>query len=146
MRLYIASDHAAFKAKAFLMEALGATHQLIDLGTDSEESCHYPKFAISLVREMSRDPGSRGILLCGNGIGVSIAANRFKGIRASRCVSVEDAIMTRKHNDSNIICLGARVSSEEDMLKMSRAWLETEFEGGRHLNRVQMFDHLGERA
>lgn len=143
-KLFIASDHAAFWQKKFLVEKLNSAYDIEDLGANSEESVHYPHFAKLLVENVSKNPDARGILLCGSGIGVSIVANRFKGIRAALCRDEEDAQMSRKHNNSNVICLGGRRTSEDDLLDIVNAWLAEEFEGGRHQGRVEMFDSLGE--
>jgi len=142
MKIYIGSDHAAFDEKAAVIKHL-SDHTVEDLGTFSKESCHYPEFAKAVSNAVQSNQNSLGILLCGSGIGVSMVANRFKGIRAARCLSVEDAKMSKLHNNSNIICLAARMSSMEDIKLMIQTWLDTEFEGGRHLKRVDLFDELG---
>lgn len=143
-KLFIASDHAAFWQKKFLVEKLNDSYDIEDLGTNSEDSVHYPRYAIALVESVLKTPNSRGILLCGSGIGVSIVANRYKGIRAALCRDTEDAEMSRKHNDSNVLCLGGRKTSEDELLEVVKVWLAEEFEAGRHQTRVDMFDGLGE--
>ena len=136
MNLYIATDHGALEQKNELksyVEQLG--HSVEDLGTFSSDSCHYPEYAISLATKVVNS-GGRGILLCGSGIGVSVVANKFKGVTAALCRSVEDAKLSREHNNANVICLGGRSSSIEQMKEMVKVWLSTEFEGGRHEGRV----------
>lgn len=143
--IFVASDHAAFKVKEELKEILFEKGlELKDLGTVSEESCHYPLMAEALARKVANGEG-RGVLLCGSGIGVSMVANRFKGARAALCRTVEDARLSREHNNANIICLGARMSSLEEIHDMLEVWLSTEFEGGRHQERISLFDQWGER-
>lgn len=140
MKLFLACDHAAFEAKEALKAALASHHDLTDLGTHSLDSVHYPEYAQALAKAVLANPGSRGILLCGSGIGVSIAANRFKGIRAALCRDVDDAQMSRRHNDANVLCLSGRKTSISDILKISLAFIETVFEGGRHQTRIDLID------
>ncbi len=142
MKIYIASDHAAFNEKQKLIEHLKENHEIIDLGPDSDQRCNYPDYASAVAKKVQNE--GVGILLCGSGIGVSIVANRYKKIRAALCRTVEDAKLSREHNDSNIICFGARVSAIEDIKKMSDAWLVEEFAGGRHSGRIALFNELGE--
>lgn len=138
-KLYIVTDHAAFEAKEFLKEKLQTKFEVIDLGTNSNESVHYPDYGKKMAQAVL-ESGQRGIALCGSGIGISIQVNRYKGIRAALCRDVEDAQMSRKHNDSNILCLGGRKHSNQQLIEIVNAWLETEFEGGRHQTRVSMLD------
>ena len=140
MQLFIACDHAAFEAKEALKAALAASHHVTDLGTHSQDSVHYPEYAFKLSEAVLSHPGSTGILLCGSGIGVSIGANRFKGIRAALCRDVDDAKMSRSHNNANVLCLGARRNSLPELQAMVNTFLSTPFEGGRHALRVQMMD------
>ncbi len=140
MKLIIASDHAAFQEKESLKKYLeDKAYEVKDLGTNSEQSTHYPLYAHKLSQEVLNEKNSMGILLCGSGIGVSMVANRTKGIRAALCRSEWDARMSRLHNDANVICLGGRVSSLEEMKKMIDVFLSTEFEGGRHQMRIDLF-------
>lgn len=143
MKIYIAADHAAFIQKAALIRELKKDHELIDLGTDSEVSVHYPNFAQILVQKVLADKGAVGILLCGSGIGMSMAANRFKGIRAALCRTTEDAKLSREHNNANVLCLGARVTSNEDSVAIAHTFLSTPFEGGRHQIRTDLMDQWG---
>jgi len=142
MKIFIACDHAAFAAKEALKASLASGHELSDLGTHSADSVHYPEYAAKLALEVLKHPGSRGILLCGSGIGVSIAANRFKGIRAALCHDVDDAEMCRRHNDANVICLAGRKTPAALMAEMCQKFLSTAFEGGRHQTRVEMMEKL----
>ncbi len=140
-KLYIASDHAAYLAKNELKQFL-AEEQIIveDLGTHSEASCHYPQYAMALSQKLQHaEATTQGILLCGSGIGVSMVANRYEWIRAARCCSLQDATMAKAHNNANVLCLGSRVNTIDEMKLMIKAWLETAFEGGRHLERINLF-------
>ena len=143
MKIFIACDHAAYEAKEAIRQHLGNKHELIDLGTHTPDSVHYPDYAIKLAHEVLKHPGSRGVLLCGSGIGVSIVANRFKGIRAALCRDLDDAKMTRLHNDANVLCLAGRKTSIENLMPMVDTFLSTEFEGGRHQQRLDIFKGLG---
>lgn len=143
MKIFIASDHAAFDEKNALRDYLSKNYEVVDLGTHSTESTHYPEWAKKLVENVIQD-NVPGILLCGSGIGVSMTANRFQGIRAALCHDVDDAKMSRLHNNANVLCLAGRKTSVEDMKKMADTFLTTEFEGGRHEMRVKQFNELGE--
>lgn len=138
-KLLIASDHAAYALKKDLKEILSKDYELTDLGTDTEESTHYPLYGKKLAKAVL-ETGHRGIALCGSGIGISIQVNRFKGIRGALCRDEEDAKMSRLHNDSNVLCLGSRSNSRDEVLKIVKVWLETPFEGGRHQTRIEMLD------
>ncbi|MBU0753849.1 MAG: ribose 5-phosphate isomerase B [Planctomycetes bacterium] len=139
MKIKIGSDHAAYTAKEALKTLLrDEGHEIIDAGTDSEESCDYPNYAGMVAESVSRGEVERGILLCGTGIGMSIMANKFRGIRAALCHSVGTAEMSRAHNDANILCLGARILELELIRKITLKWLATPFEGGRHARRLEI--------
>lgn len=140
-KIYIASDHAAFKIKYDLVEFLiGQKLEIEDLGTHSEQSCHYPVYAKALCEKLKdANEFTQGILLCGSGIGVSMVANRYPWIRAARCTSIEDAKMSKAHNNANVLCLGSRVNNLKEMKEMIQAWLNTSFEGGRHQERIDLF-------
>lgn len=137
--IYIASDHAAFNAKEMLKEYLKDRFKVEDLGTHSDQSVHYPEFG-KLIAESVLNSKGRGIALCGSGIGISIQVNRFKGIRGGLCNDVNDAKMTKLHNNANILCLAGRKHSDDTLKEMVDIWLETEFEGGRHQTRIEMLD------
>jgi ribose 5-phosphate isomerase B len=143
MKIYIASDHAAFNEKNELIQKLKNDFEVTDLGTHSAESTHYPDWVRVLVEKV-RSEKVPGILLCGSGIGVSMAANRYKNIRAALCRDEDDARMSRLHNDANVLCLSGRKTSVELMSKMAQIFLSTDFEGGRHLERINQFNQLGE--
>jgi len=143
MKIFIACDHAAFEAKEALRDHLQGKQDVTDLGTYSLDSVHYPDYAVKLAQEVLKHPGSRGLLLCGSGIGVSIVANRFKGIRAALCRDVDDAKMSRLHNDANVLCLSGRKTAVETLKPMVDTFLSTEFEGGRHQQRLDIFKGLG---
>ena len=114
-------------------------YEVTDVGCNSEESCDYPVYAKQVSEEVLKS-NDKGILVCGTGIGMSIAANRFKGIRASHCTDTFTARMTRMHNDSNVLCLGERVTGVGLALDIVDIWLDTEFEGGRHKKRIDMIE------
>lgn len=143
MKIYIASDHAAFNEKNLLVSHLQKEHEVIDLGTNSLESTHYPEWAKKLVDKV-RSEMVPGILLCGSGIGVCMTANRYKGIRAALCRDEDDAKMSRLHNNANVLCLSGRKTAPELIIKIADVFLSTPFEGGRHQVRIDQFDQLGE--
>lgn len=144
---HLASDHAAFEAKKqikdYLLNKYPDQFEIVDHGTNSEKSCNYAHHAVALAEGIQKS-NTRGILLCGSGIGASMVANKFKRVRAALCRSVEEAQLSRLHNDSNVLTLGGRVTPIETMKKMIDIWLETSFEGGRHSERIESFDSLGE--
>ena len=141
MNLVIACDHAGYSmkenVKQYLMEQ---GHSVIDCGTNSTDSCDYPVFAKALCKEINEGRAQLGILICGTGIGMSMAANKVKGIRAAVCSDYFSAKFTRAHNDANVICLGARVTGEGLALELIDIFLNTPFEGGKHLRRIAMFE------
>lgn len=133
----IASDHAGYDLKATLIEDLRAMgHDVLDLGTDSGESVDYPDFADALAAAVKEGRADRGVLVCGSGIGIAMAANRHAGIRAAPCHDETSARLTREHNDANVLALGARLVGVEVARDCLRAFLDTEFAGGRHERRV----------
>lgn len=139
--ILLASDHAGFDLKADLRRALDERgRKVIDLGPGDRSSVDYPDMADSLVQALLTGEATLGILICGTGIGIGIAANRHPSIRAATCHDVTTARMARAHNDANVLCLGARVIGLQVALDCVDAFLETPFEGGRHQRRV---DKLG---
>jgi ribose 5-phosphate isomerase B len=138
-KLFMACDHAAFEEKEKLKAKLSDQFEIVDLGTNSTESVNYSDFGLLLANEVLKN-NAIGIALCGSGIGISIAVNRVKGIRGALCRDVEDAKMAKLHNNANIICFGARRSSFTEIEQMTSVWLSTEFEGGRHQNRIDILD------
>lgn len=141
--VYIANDHAAVALKNELIgyiEELG--FQVINLGTDTDERVDYPEYAEKTAYAVRENPGSLGILICGTGIGMSLAANKVHGIRAAAVSEVYSAKLTRMHNDANILCIGARVIGVETAKMIAEAFLTTPFEGGRHQTRVDQIRAL----
>ena len=137
-KIIIASDHGGYNLKTKIVEHLREKgYEVDDLGTHSTESCDYPIYAKKVAQEVLAT-GHKGILVCGTGIGMSIAANRFDGIRASHCTDTFSARMTRMHNNSNILCLGERITGAGLALDIVDIWLNTEFSGGRHQARLDM--------
>lgn len=141
MKIVLAADHGGFELKEKIKEHLAAKGiEHIDLGTDSEESVDYPKYGKLCGEAVASGLGKWGIVCCGTGIGISIAANKVHGIRCAVVTNPFMAEMCRKHNDANIIALGGRILKTEDALKLVDIWLDTEFEGGRHQRRVDMLN------
>ena len=139
-KIIVGSDHGGFNLKREIIEHLKKqNYEILDLGCYTQESCDYPVVAKTVAEEVLATNG-KGILLCGTGIGVSIVANRFDGIRASHCTDTFTARMTRMHNDSNILCLGERITGIGLALDIVDIWLNTEFEGGRHQRRVDLIE------
>ena len=139
-KIILGSDHGGFVLKNIIkvhLEEKG--YEIEDVGCYSEDSCDYPVIAKELSKKVLLT-GSRGILVCGTGIGMSISANRFKGIRASHCTDTFTARMTRMHNDSNVLCLGERITGAGLALDIVDIWLNTNFEGGRHKRRIDMLE------
>jgi ribose 5-phosphate isomerase B len=136
-KVFIASDHAGYPLKQLIIKEFLSKQSVNfqDLGTNSEKSVDYPKFAKKLCKKINKT--SMGILICGSGIGVSISANRHQHIRASLCHNVNSAKMTRKHNDSNVICLQGRPFVKKKIFAMLNAYFDTDFEEGRHKRRVE---------
>ena len=135
--IVIASDHAGYELKQVLGEDLaGMGFDVIDLGTDGGDSVDYPDFAFKLTTAIKAGRAALGVLICGSGIGISIAANRDPEIRAAPCQDTLTARLARQHNDANVLALGARLVGESDAKEILRVFLETEFEGGRHARRV----------
>lgn len=140
MKIYIASDHGGFQLKEALKKRLAEAGQEVqDLGPICKESCDYPPFA-RLVGEAVRGTGDLGILICGTGLGMSMAANRLTGIRAAVCTDEYMARMAREHNDANILCLGERVIGEGLAWSIVQVFLSTPFAGGRHKRRVDLIE------
>lgn len=144
MKIVLGADHAAYEMKEAIKGfLLSKSLEVIDVGTYSADRVDYPDYAKKVCHDVL-DLSIPGILICGSGIGVSMAANRFKGIRAALCRSPLDAEMSRKHNNSNVLCLGARFNSEEELRAIIEAWFNHEFENGRHTDRLAKFENTGE--
>lgn len=142
-RIVIGSDHAGYELKLKVIEHLeNQGISVTDVGTDSTESCDYPVFADALCKRIQLGDFDRGILVCGTGIGMSIAANKHSGIRAACCSDTYSARLTREHNDANVLCFGARVIGEGLACDLADIFVSTEYMGGKHARRVQMLDEL----
>ena len=143
-KIFIGADSAGFPLKEKLIPHLTELgYEVTDCGTDSTVSCHYPDFAAAVCKNVQGDlEGSFGILVCGTGIGMSMCANKYDGIRAALCSDTYSARMTRAHNDANVICMGARVIGECLAIDILDAFLGAEFEGGRHKVRVDMMTEI----
>ena len=140
-KILIASDHGGFNLKNKIIKHLKDKGlDIEDFGCYNTDSCDYPVYAKIVSEQISErnNEDIKGILVCGTGIGMSIASNRYKGVRASHCTDTFSARMTRMHNDSNILCLGERITGEGLALDIVDIWLDTQFEGGRHKKRIDM--------
>lgn len=145
MKIAVGSDHAGFKLKEIIRRYLEEKgHEVKDVGTFSEESVHYPEFAFRVAKLVSRGEVDRGVLVCGSGIGMCMAANRVRGVRAVNATEPYGAKMSRRHNDANVLCLGERFIGRDMALEILDVWLSEPFEGGRHTLRVQMMDEMGD--
>ncbi|KYP81449.1 ribose 5-phosphate isomerase B [Ferroacidibacillus organovorans] len=144
MNVAIASDHGGFALKEALKEALSERVSITDFGCDSEASVDYPDYAKSVAERVAAGEFERGILLCGTGIGMCIAANKVPGIRAATVHDLFSAEATRAHNDSNILTMGGRVISEQQAIEIAKVWLLTPYEGGRHARRLEKIHDLEE--
>ena len=133
----VASDHAGFPLKSILADEMRAVGlEVLDLGTDGPESVDYPDFGKAVAEAVTGGRASRGVVVCGTGIGISIAVNRYAGVRAAVCHDISSARLSRQHNDANVLALGARLIGVETAKDCLKAFLETSFEGGRHVGRV----------
>ena len=142
-KIAIGSDHAGFRYKSLIVEMLSAEgHEVTDMGTDSEEPVDYPLFIRPVAESVANGIHDRGIVLGGSGNGEAIVANRVRGIRCTLCWNVESARLGRAHNDANVLSLGERMISVDEMKAIVHTWLETPFEGGRHERRIKLIDEL----
>ena len=143
MKIAIASDHAGFELKKELINYIKSlNHQILDFGTYSNESVDYPDFAFPAAESVAALVADYGILICGTGIGMSIVANKVQGIRAALCVDEDYAKSARNHNNANVLCLGARKTAPELAKKIIDVFLEEDFEGDRHMIRVEKIHNL----
>ena len=143
MRIAIGSDHAGFRYKGLIVDMLReAGHDVTDMGTYSDEAVDYPLFIRPVAESVARGEHDRGIVLGGSGNGEAIVANRVRGIRCTLCWNTESARLGRSHNDSNILSIGERMVSVEEMRAIVNTWLETPFEGGRHERRIREIDEI----
>src|SRR5947199_9532362 len=138
MNIVIGSDHRGVEIKRRLVDFLKTLgHDVLDVGTEGAESVDYPDFAYDVAKRVGKGERERGLLICGTGIGMSMVANKVRGVRAAACQDVLTAEMSRRHNDANVLCLSADLLGEDQMMQMIRVWLDTPFEGGRHARRVE---------
>ena len=137
MRIAIGCDHAGVDMKQALIESVLRDHTVLDYGTDSAEPVDYPDVAKQVAAAVASGEADRGILVCGTGIGMAMAAGKTPGIRAAACVEPYSAELCRRHNDANVLCLGARISAVGMAKKIAETWLESPFDGGRHARRVE---------
>ncbi|MHC5036434.1 MAG: ribose 5-phosphate isomerase B [Planctomycetota bacterium] len=138
MKIALGSDHAGPDVKSRIAEALReAGHEVLDMGTEGTASVDYPDFASSVARAVASGEAERGVLVCGTGIGMAMAANKVKGIRAAVCHDEYTVRMTRRHNDANVLCIGARVLPAARIVDLTQLFLSEPFEGGRHAGRVE---------
>ena len=135
--IFIASDHAGYKLKKYIISKFSKKINISDLGPKNEDSVDYPDFAKKLTKKVAIKKGNIGILVCGSGMGMAIAANKTKNIRAALCYSVKNTKLSRLHNNANIITLGERLISKSKAINLINVFLTTKFEGGRHLRRVK---------
>lgn len=145
MKIAIGSDHAGFDLKELIKQHLSEKgFEVLDLGTHTKESVDYPVFGEKVAETVQKKEADFGIVICGTGIGISISANKVKGIRAALCTNEYMARMARKHNDANVLALGARVLGTDLALSIVDTFLSTEFEGGRHERRVHLIEKIEE--
>ena len=143
MKIAIACDHAGLNLKNSLTDRLEAEgHRVFDLGTNTADSCDYPTYAVGVAGSIVSGEADRGILICGTGLGMCIAANKVAGIRAVGPCDTVQAEMSRRHNDANILCLGERTMGRDQVLAIVDVWLKTPFDGGRHAHRLEMITEL----
>lgn len=141
MKIAIGCDHAGYLLKVAVKDKLlKEGFEVVDFGTDSVESVDYPGYGKAVGKAVADGEAEKGIVICGSGIGISIAANKVKGVRCALCTSVEMAEMSRRHNDANVLAMGARMIEQDLAFKIVDKWLETDFEGGKHLRRINMLD------
>lgn len=143
MKIAVGADHAGFKQKQYLLEELRRQgYEVIDMGTYSEEPVDYPDEAREVSQAVHNGQAERGILVCGTGLGMSIAANKVPGIRAVVVHDEYTAIVSRSHNDANVLCLGGRVLDPDHALRLAELWLKTKYEGGRHQKRIDKITEI----
>lgn len=147
MKVAIGNDHTAVDLKMEVMEFVKSLgHEVVNLGTDSTESCHYPVYGEKVGRAVAAGEADCGILICGTGVGISLAANKIKGIRCGVCSDTTTAHLIKEHNNANIIALGARIVGNEQAKDIVKSYLEAEFMGGRHQTRVDMIHEIEEKG
>ncbi|WP_077391595.1 ribose 5-phosphate isomerase B [Mobilibacterium timonense] len=143
MKIALACDHAGYEMKMAIKEKLEKEgYEILDLGTDSTESVDYPIYGKAIGEAVAQGRAEKGIAVCGTGIGISIAANKVKGIRCALCTSVEMARLAKEHNNANILAMGGRTTSKELAFQMIDEWFNAEFLGGKHQRRINMLDEM----
>ena len=142
MKIFIGSDHAGYDLKEKILKKYENSFEFHDCGCFSNESVDYPDFAKEVATFVKKNKDSYGILICGSGIGISIAANRFKGIRAALCTTEMHAKMSRLHNNANILALGSRLTKQSDIYKILETFFKSSFEGNRHEHRIDKIDKI----
>lgn len=146
MKIAIGNDHAAVEMKQEIQKYLeGLGHEVVNYGTDSAESCNYPEYGEKVGQVVANGEADCGVLICGTGVGISIAANKVKGVRAAVCSDVTTARLVKEHNNANIIAFGARIVGMELAKDIVKAYLDAEFLGGRHAHRVEMIHEIENR-
>lgn len=147
MKVAIGNDHAATALKMQIMEYVkGLGHEVMNFGTDTEERCDYPTFGERVGRAVASGEADCGILMCGTGVGISIAANKVNGVRAGVCSDATTARLIKEHNNANILAFGARIVGDELARDMVKSYLEAEFQGGRHQTRIDLFAEIEARS
>jgi ribose 5-phosphate isomerase B len=142
VKIAIGSDHAGYELKEYLKRSLAEGHEVFDVGTENTASVDYPDYAVQVARLVTEGKVDRGILLCGTGIGMSVAANKVKGVRAALAFDLYTAMQARRHLDANILVLGAHVTGKGLALEIARTWINEPFEGGRHERRIEKIRRL----
>ena len=147
MKVAIGNDHTAVDLKMEVMEYVKSLgHEVVNLGTDSTESCHYPIYGEKVGRAVAAGEADCGILICGTGVGISLAANKIKGIRCGVCSETTTAHLIKEHNNANVIAFGARIVGNEQAKDIVKAYLNAEFMGGRHQTRIDMIHEIEEKG
>ncbi len=147
MKIYIGADHRGFQLKSQIKDMLARlNYDVIDVGSFDEEPCDYPKLSFKVAEAVAANKKAKGILVCMTGIGHTIAANKVHGINAALCYHKQAAILSREHNDANILVLGAKFMPPHEMPDLIQAWLMTEFTGGRHARRVRQIRQIEKKV
>lgn len=147
MRIAMGNDHAATGLKMEIMEYVKSLgHEVINFGTDTNDRCNYPEFGEKVGRAVAAGEADCGILICGTGVGISIAANKVKGVRCGVCSDTTTARLIKEHNNANVLAFGARIVGSELARDIVRTYLEAEFQGGRHQDRINMIEEIEERS
>ncbi|MBN2307246.1 RpiB/LacA/LacB family sugar-phosphate isomerase [Candidatus Peregrinibacteria bacterium] len=145
-KVVIGSDHAGFEMKERIKKELSSEFEFVDVGCHSPESADYPVYAEKVGQQVALTPGQKGVLICGNGVGIAIAANKVNGVRAATVYSVESAMHARQHNDANVVAIGGRSPMLDDPIKIVKTFLTTDFSGeARHARRVQKIMEIEKR-